>query len=72
VIPLMAESCGYEDEEMHDALKHQFLRDRENEKAGLVLVKSSADLNTAEFTEYVEKCRRLAAELGVVIPDPGE
>jgi hypothetical protein len=72
VIPLLAEACGYEPEEMHDALKHQFLRDRENEKAGLVLVKSSADLNTAEFTDYVEKCRRLAAGLGVVIPDPGE
>jgi hypothetical protein len=71
VVPLLAESCGYEDEEMHDALKHQFLRDRANEKGGLVLVKSSAALNTAEFTEYIEQCRRLAAEMGVMIPDPG-
>jgi hypothetical protein len=71
VIPLLAECCGYEDEEMHDALKHRFLRDRANEKGGLVLVKSSAALNTAEFTEYIEQCRRLAAEMGVAIPDPG-
>ena len=71
VIPLLAESCGYGDEEMHDALKHRFLRDRANEKGGLVLVKSSAALNTREFTEYIENCRRLAAEMGVAIPDPG-
>jgi hypothetical protein len=70
VIPLLAESCGYEDEEMHDALKHRFLRDRANEKGGLVLVRSSAALNTAEFTEYIEQIRRLAAEMGVAIPDP--
>ncbi len=71
VIPLLAESCGYEDEEMHDALKHRFLRDRANEKGGLVLVKSSAALNTRDFTEYIEQCRRLGAEMGVAIPDPG-
>lgn len=72
IIPLLGESCGYDDEEMHDALKHRFLRDRENEKAGLVLVKSSAELNTKAFGEYVDSCIRLAAELGVVIPSPGE
>jgi len=33
-------------------------------------VKSSAALNTREFTEYIEQCRRLAAEMGVEIPDP--
>jgi hypothetical protein len=71
VIPLLAECCGYEDDEMHHALKHRFLRDRANEKGGLVLVKSSAALNTREFTEFIEQCRRLAAELGVAIPDPG-
>jgi hypothetical protein len=70
VIPLLAEHCGYDSEEMHDALKHRFLRDREHEKDGLALVRSSAELDTAAFSEYVENCRRLAAELHVVIPDP--
>lgn len=51
----MAEHCGYEPEEMHDAL-----------------VRSTAKLNTAEMTEYIEQCRRLAAEMSIYIPDPNE
>jgi hypothetical protein len=69
VIPLLAESCGYEDEEMHDALKWKFLQRRDGPMA---TVRSTAGLTTVEFSEYTEQCRRLAAEMGVVIPDPGE
>jgi hypothetical protein len=71
IIPLLSEHCGYDAEEMHGALKERFLRDREHETNGLVKIRSSTSLDTAEFTEYVESCRRLAAEMGVVIPDPG-
>jgi hypothetical protein len=70
VIPLIAEHCGYEPEEIHSALKERFLRDRANEVNGMVKIRSTSSLNTAEFTDYLESCRRLAAELGVVIPDP--
>jgi hypothetical protein len=70
VYPLLAEHCGYELEEVHEALKFRFLRDRQNETPGLVRVGSTARLSTAEFTEYIEQCRHLAAELGIVIPDP--
>ena len=72
IVKMLAEHCGYTSEEMHEALKERFLRDRINEKAGLVRIKSSAELDTKEFSEYCEQCRQLAAELGVVIPDPGE
>jgi hypothetical protein len=27
--------------------------------------------HTAEFSEYIEQCRRLATDMGVAIPDPG-
>jgi hypothetical protein len=69
VVAMLAEYCGYEPEEMHTALKFKFLQKHEYE--GLPTVQSTTDLGTVEFTEYVESCRRLAAELGVNIPDPG-
>ena len=70
VVPLMAEHCGYEPEEMHEALKWQFLQT--HEASTLPTVMSTTDLDTAAFTEYIEQCRRLAAGMGVVIPNPGE
>lgn len=70
VIHLLAEHCGYEQEEMHDALKQKFLRIHDDTE--LPTVRSTASLNTAEFTEYIEQARRLAAEMGVYIPDPGQ
>lgn len=78
VIPLLAEHCGYDDEGMHEALKWKFLQVRGQEietRASwttLPTVRSTTDLDTAEFTEYIEQCRRLAAEMGVAIPSPGE
>jgi hypothetical protein len=69
VIPLLAESCGYEDEELHEALKWKFLQKHDGP---LPTVRSTGTLNTLEFAEYIEQCRRLAAEMGVVIPEPGE
>jgi hypothetical protein len=69
VIPLIAEHCGYMDEEMHEALKWRFLQKHDGP---LPTVRSTTDLDTAEFTEYIEQCRILGAEMGVVIPGPGE
>jgi len=68
VIPLLAEHCGYEDEEMHAALKWRFLQKHEGP---LPTVKSTAGLDTRDFAEYIEQCRRLGAEMGVQIPSPG-
>ena len=70
VVPLLAEYCGYEREEMHEALKMKFLLTHED--SAFPTLRSTTDLDTAEFTEYIEQCRRLAAGYGVVIPDPGE
>ncbi len=69
VVALIAEHCGYEPEEAHEALKIKFLRS--HEATALPSVRSTADLNTAEFAEFVDQCRRFAAAyLNLNIPDP--
>ena len=70
VYKILAEFCKYEPEELHDAMKMKFLRIHED--TDLPSIRSTAKLNTAEFSEYVEQVRRLAAEMGCYIPDPGE
>ena len=70
VVELFAEHLGYEPEELHDALKIKFLTRRA--ETPLPTVASTADLDTAEFTDYIERVRRLAAEQGCYVPDPGE
>jgi len=71
VIPLIAECCGYDPEEMKTALKLKFLRAGDDVN-GLARVRSTADLSTAEMTEFIEQVRRLAAEMGCAIPAPNE
>jgi hypothetical protein len=70
VVGIPAKDIGYSNEEMHEAYKIMFLR---MHKEGCPeTVRSTTDLNTKEFTEYVEKCRMWAAENGYEIPDPEE
>jgi hypothetical protein len=69
VVPLIADHCGYDHQEMHEALKFRYLQTHEGP---MPRVRSTADLSTAEFTEYIDAVRRLAAEMGCVIPGPGE
>ena len=70
VLKLFAEFLGYEPEELKDALKFKFLRTHTD--GDLPGVRRTRDLNTAEFTEFVEQCRRLAAGMGLDIPSPNE
>jgi len=53
---------------MHEALKWRFLQTHADQSGEfevksswvrLPTVRSTADLDTAEFTEYIEQCRRL-------------
>jgi hypothetical protein len=69
VIPILAEHLGYDHIEMKDALKWRFLQTHQDK---LPTVRSTAELSTAEMTEFIEQIRRLAAELGCDIPSPGE
>jgi len=64
VVRLIGEHLGYSDNEMHEVLKHEFLR-----QDGKVI--STTDLTTQEFEEYMENVKRWAvSEFQVYIPDP--
>ena len=70
VIPILCESFGYSNEEMHEALKWKFLKNRKSDK--LVTVKSTAGLSTIGFNNYVDGIVRWSAQEGIVIPDPDQ
>jgi hypothetical protein len=72
VVKLLAEHCGYDAQEMHEALAFRFLRIEDCPITGAPRRKRTPDTDTTEFSEYVNHCIRLAAELGVVIPDARE
>lgn len=75
VIPLFAEHCGYEFEEMKDALALELLpKEVVDMKTGEVKVVSghTSEQNTKQFKELIERAQRLGAEMGIDIPDPGE
>lgn len=71
VLKLIAGYTGAEPEEVHDALKMQFSQKRF--VGNLVAPASTKRMDTIQFTDYIEKVRRWAAEeLSVSIPDPQE
>lgn len=72
VVEILADYCGYEREEMHEALKEKFLSAIPDDH-GLRKIKSTTKLNTIEMEEYLEKIRLWASvELNCYIPNPNE
>jgi len=67
VVPITALGLGYTDDEMHDVFRMQFLS---VQKGKYITCRSTTELSTVEFAEYVDKCIMLAAENGVPIPPP--
>jgi len=72
VVPLIADHCGYEKDEMHELLAMRFLRIEDDPITGSPRRKHTPQTDTKEFGEYVDACMRFGAELGVYIPAPGE
>jgi len=71
VISILAAHLGYEKEEMHEALKWEFLQIHDDRP--LKTTRSTTELTTTEFKDYTERIQRWAAEFhGCYIPDPGE
>lgn len=71
VLAVLGEHLGYEIDDLHHELKRKFLA--VDPDAALVKVRSTADLSTAEFTEYIEQVRRFAAtDFQCYVPDPNE
>ena len=70
ICKLISDHTGYEHEEMHQILAEMFLS---YEKDGRSFTRSTTKLKTAEFEDYLERCRRWAAmELQVYCPLPNE
>jgi len=74
VLKTLSEKTGYTADEMHEICRYMFLKsfktigDKERE-----YVKSTTELSTAEFEEYLEKTRRWATvELSCYIALPNE
>jgi hypothetical protein len=71
VVAMLADFTGYGIDEMHEALKQQFLRVESETRFNIT--KSTAELATVEMEEYLSSIRSWASvELGVYIPKPDE
>ena len=75
VIPLFAEHCGYELQEMKDALSLKLIpleiTDMDTGEVRIVPGHTSA-LNVKGFNDLIERAQRLGAEMDLYIPNPGE
>lgn len=70
IIPILCDYLGYNPEEMHEAIKWQFLR-IDHEK--VPSVKSSTDLSTVEWEDLMSRIRQWASiEFALYIPEPNE
>jgi hypothetical protein len=72
VIAILSDFTGYEVDEIHEALKAKFLSLPEDD-FGIVKIRSTTELSTVEFEDYLERIRRWATmKLNCFIPLPNE
>jgi hypothetical protein len=74
VIPLFADHCGYEFDEMKDALALKLLPKEIADMNGEIRIVPghTSHLNVQQFNELIERAQRLGAEMEIYVPDPGE
>lgn len=76
VIQMFSEYSGFFPDEVHELLKNKFLKyDKAFKDTGesVTISRSTTDLDTWEFEQYLEQCRIYAATvLEIVIPLPNE
>lgn len=69
VYPLIAEYMGETPEDVHEIMRSKFLRTKRIWRGGeLTILKSTTQLTSLEFGEYVERIIQEAAGLGISIP----
>lgn len=74
-VEAIAKQCNATKEDMHKALAGEFLGFEYVQLPNgrhIRVPKSTKNLSTIEFKEYVEKIQRWAAENGIDIPNPNE
>lgn len=70
VYKILSDETGHSDEDVHRFLTGEFLKDR---TGAIHVVKSTKDLTTKEFEDYIEKIRVWSSEtLNIYIPTPNE
>ena len=69
VLELIAEHTGYLAEEVHEVMKSKFLRQKKVWRGGeITVLRSTSDLTSDEFGEYIEQVRAEGAEMEIDIP----
>jgi len=71
-VEIIADSLGYEKDEIHSALAETFLGFEEKNVNGVNIRKriSTADLKTDEFSKYFQRIQIWASGMNIIIPDP--
>lgn len=76
VVQMLSDELGYTPDEMHEAIKYQFLAEPKEVKIKtgkkmLIFPGSTATLSTTDFETLMSKIRSWASmELGIFIPEP--
>lgn len=74
LLKVLSDYTGNTDEELHTRLKVEFLGVERNLVRGidLVIPKSTATLNTKEFTDFIDKVYLLGETFGLKMPKPSD
>ena len=79
VIDLLSEHTGFNREEMHEVLKHKFLRrtlwipKKDGIQEQSIITYSTTDLTTKQFEDYLSEIRIWSSQdLGLFLPEPNE
>lgn len=72
ILPICAKSLGYKVNEMHEVFTELYAPYKIIEHKGkqIKIKVRTSEMDTWQFTEYVEAIRQEMAEQGVIIPDP--
>lgn len=72
---LRGQGHDFTDEMAHEVLKKMFLEstiiDKETGEA-FTYVRSTTELSTVEFNDYLDRCAQVLAEHGVIVPEAGD
>ena len=66
---IIAEDTGNDPEDLHATFRAKFLIDRSGK---FPIVKSTTQLSTIEFGEYIDRIASFVADYGIVLPSPDD
>lgn len=77
IVTIAADYCGLTKMEMHETFKSEYLveirvADNRGRKIFLRVPRSTTELTTKEFKDYLDDIYRWAAEFNIILPDPDQ